>query len=284
MKKLFFRLVFSAGVLLGLTGSGHTPAESNAVVRTILQRTIYFASLGPEATLDCDFEDLPNTWDRFLWNRQAGGWPLEAKQAAFDDYLERLGSIDCSTLDAGEKAEAQAAVSCCYSFCRTNSVPRLKRIALNPKGISRQTAIEAVVDFSPVGECTTLFVEAIVTNIVGYSRSERGTAWSHYSRRIQDEVVHAEGVPAGCFNAAMFYYGNRTLDIAGAVSIDKALLSCLPQYANSSNRLQTALYVIGRQDCYSQTRLYFTAVTNQLLSSGQPLRQLTIGAGAGGGE
>ena len=53
--------------------------------------------------------------------------------------------------------------------------------------------------------------------------------------------------------------------------------ACFPLYETSSNRLQTAIATLARSDCEPHVRRYFTTVTNQLLSSGRSLVQLTIG-------
>ena len=47
----------------------------------------------------------------------------------------------------------------------------------------------------------------------------------------------------------------------------------------SSNRLEFANFVLGHPDARDFNIRKFTSVTNQLLSSGQPLVQLDIGEG-----
>ena len=46
---------------------------------------------------------------------------------------------------------------------------------------------------------------------------------------------------------------------------------------SSSNRLETALFVLSQTNCPPRLTEYFTAVTNQMLSSGQPLAVLDVG-------
>ena len=45
----------------------------------------------------------------------------------------------------------------------------------------------------------------------------------------------------------------------------------------SSNRLETALFVLSQTNRVARVTEYFEAVTNQLLSSGQPLNVITVG-------
>ena len=53
-------------------------------------------------------------------------------------------------------------------------------------------------------------------------------------------------------------------------------------YVASSNRLTYAINAFSYPACASIFGDYFTSVTNQLLSSGQPLIQLDIDVGGGG--
>ena len=48
-------------------------------------------------------------------------------------------------------------------------------------------------------------------------------------------------------------------------------------YNTSSNRLAFAIFAIDNPGCVRSDKRHFTSVTNQLLSSGQPLVQLNIG-------
>ena len=63
------------------------------------------------------------------------------------------------------------------------------------------------------------------------------------------------------------------------MTVDRLLSERIEGYANSSNRLNTALFMLAPTNTRSQFVEYFVSVTNQLLSSGQPLVQLDIGEG-----
>ena len=57
----------------------------------------------------------------------------------------------------------------------------------------------------------------------------------------------------------------------------EALSSHCVGYATSSNRLDYACWVLGRENLRSGAQRHFTSVTNELISSGQPLRWINVG-------
>ena len=61
--------------------------------------------------------------------------------------------------------------------------------------------------------------------------------------------------------------------------VDGLFVQCINGYEVSSNRLEHALNAISLPSSGPITIRRFTSVTNQLLSSGQPLVQLDIGEG-----
>ena len=94
-------LVVMALLATAFAASGHTTAESNAVVRAALNRALTF--------YPCDLEDFelpadieePNTWHGLLGG-DVNGWTFAEKKAAFDWYLSTLGTKDCKSLDREE--------------------------------------------------------------------------------------------------------------------------------------------------------------------------------------
>ena len=124
-----------------------------------------------------------------------------------------------------------------------------------------------------VDDGMTAFVESIVTNIGFFTRSQRGGACGEYSQKL---VSLTNGLTASSLRAGVMFYRNRLLDVAGAVAIDHAIVASLPSYTTSSNRLQTASWVLEHSECGQQTRRYFITVTNELLSSDRPLRWINV--------
>ena len=82
-----------------------------------------------------------------------------------------------------------------------------------------------------------------------------------------------------CANAVSMFYRNRKIDYTGAVALDQLLSQKIANYVQSSNRLDTAMYMFTATNMHPRFFEYFISVTNQLLTSGQPLVQLNIGEG-----
>ncbi len=74
-------------------------------------------------------------------------------------------------------------------------------------------------------------------------------------------------------------YRNRKIDCTGAHAMDLLMVEKIFGYEHSSNRIDTAMFMLAATNARPSLVSYFTSVTNQLLSSGQPLVQLDIGEG-----
>ena len=260
-----------------LSLSAHTTAESNMVVRAALYGalTFYPDNIEDGLVLPPGVEE-PNTWHGFLGG-DAGGWTLAEKKAAFDWYLTTLGTNDCMSLDAVQREGIGMAIDICDEFNHTNSVPSIKALALNPRGVYRDSAIEFVIKFSPVDDSTTSFVEMIMTNSTCYSLVERGTASCKYADKLlsfnaTNEIQH--GVVQ---TSVAMYYRNRMLAPNAFSIIDQLFVRYIDNYSISSNRLEHALNALSLPDCGPVTKRRFVAVTNELLSSGQPLSWINVG-------
>ena len=72
-------------------------------------------------------------------------------------------------------------------------------------------------------------------------------------------------------------YSNRLLESGTGSIIDKAFLKCIDGYELSSNRLAYAINALTYPASARVFGDYFTTVTNQLLSSGQPLPWIDVG-------
>ena len=264
----FFALIWTASDL-----QAHTTAESNMVVRCALQCVAYGGSCRPHIDLPYDVNP-PNTWQGFLGG-DTNGWTLAEKKAAFDWYLGTLGTKDCRAGGMVECDLIDAAISRCKIFNYTNSVPYLKALALNPMGVMRDEAINVAMRFSPVDDATTCFVETIITNISGYSSSERVGCYWEYTKKLRQNPC-TNGVHA---SALYMFYRNRKVSGVGAVSLDRLFSEKIAGYSQSSNRFDTAMHMFTASNMHPQFFVYFANVTNQLLSSGRPLVQLDIGEG-----
>jgi len=199
--------------------------------------------------------------------------------AAFDWYLSTLATNDCETLDYFEKLYVGVAVGKCEEFNYTNSVGTMKALALNSRGIYRQDAIKLVIKFSPVDDATTAFVETIMTNSAVYNFREQGAASAKYASRLRSFNATNAVQLAARDAAVRMLYRNRLLESGTDSIIDKVFLKYIDGYASSSNRLEYAVNAFSYPKCARIFGDYFTSVTNQLLSSGQPLPWINFGGG-----
>ena len=205
------------------------------------------------------------------------GWTLAGKMAAFDWYLSTLATNDCETLDDFDRLYARVAVGNCKWFNYTNSVSTMKTLALNPHGICRDDAISIAVNLSDVNDETTDFVETIITNVLGYTRIERGVACGAYSTKLMSLDSTNDTIKAQRSRAVTMLYRHRLCGLAGVNMLDDLFACRIEGYATSSNRLDFAIFVLQHPEVQSFNIQKFISVTNQLLSSGQPLPWINVG-------
>ena len=266
-------------VSAALCASAHTTTESNMVVRAALFRTLTFC---PHVLYDGlelpDGVEVPDTWHGFLGG-DTNGWTLAEKKAAFDWYLTTLGTNDCMSMDAELREEIRVAIAKCDEFKYTNCVSAMKALTLNPNGICRQDAIELVLKFSTVDDAMTSFVETVMTNSASYNFIEQGKASAHYaSRLLSFNATNAIQIASRDAGVKMLYR-NRLLESGTDAIIDEVFLKYIDGYGSSSNRLEYALNSFSYPKCVRIFGDYFSSVTNQLLSSGQPLPWINVGEG-----
>ena len=276
--------MFSAvmfGLTLVRTLGAFTPAETNRVVGIALSRVLMASSDDCRDGEEHEYvpEDDVHTWQGFF-HFDMPGWSFDDKKAAFDWYLSTLGTADLRNLpDRREKLKVRMALGQCSTLGYTNSVQSLKALALNPLGIYRDGAIELVMQYSPVDNTTTDFVETIVTNVFGYTIQERGRACGMYARKLMVGRFPTSVQIAARDRAVRMLYRHRYLDLVGTTILDNLFLLYYEGYGMSSNRLAFANYVLSHPDCDEYDRHDFIPITNQLISAGVPLRQLNIGEG-----
>ena len=273
MKKKVMALLALSISFVVASAWAHTYDETNDVVYAALSRaSSYYDDLREGSPPDND--PPPTTWRGFL-GADTNGWTLAGKMAAFDWYLSTLATNDCETLDDFDELYARVAIGKCEEFNYTNSVNAMKALALNPKGVYREWAINLAVRFSPIDNNTTEFIETIITNVSGYTSGERvGCYWEYVKKLRQDPCTNG-----ACASALSMFYRNRKVSGTGAATLDRLFSDKIVGYANSSNRLDTALSMLMVTNMRPQFVEYFVGVTNQLLSSGQPLPWINVGGG-----
>ena len=262
-------------VFLAFAVYAHTEAETNAVARSMLEFVLL--------SVDDSFDDTDNgvekeaivTWPSFLALGESEGWTPPEKKAAFAWYLSMLGTNDCTSLSATDHELVRIALSKCEVLDYAEAAPSYKALALNPKGIYRYRAIDLALKYSPVSDATTEFIETIITNVSGYTSGERVGCYWEYAKKLQQDPC----TNGTCASALSMFYRNRKVSGTGAATLDRLFSDKIVGYANSSNRLDTALSMLMVTNMRPQFVEYFVGVTNQLLSSGQPLPWIKVGGG-----
>ncbi len=277
MKTQFASFCAVATAFAAVLSWGHTAGETNAVLGAALARAYtYYDDLPGGSPPDDD--PPPDTWRGFL-GPDTNGWTLVEKMAAFDWYLSTLGTNDCQSMDHFGRTDVMVAVGKCEQFDYTNSAPALKALALNPRGVCREDAIALTIRFMPVDDAMTEFVETIMTNSTGYSFRECGTASCQYADRLLSFNATNEAQSNIVQRAVLMFYRNRLAASASYSIVDRLFVRNIDSYEMSSNRLEHALNALSLPNCVSPARRTFTSVTNQLLSSGQPLPWIEVGTG-----
>ena len=280
MKTMTLLLVF-----LSCVGYSHTDEEKSRYVNGILEGALYVASDDNWSVegRDPDPDNVLSTWEGFL-GRPGGdswvsGWSLVERRSAFDWYLATLATTNCLAFSSMDKRKVLLAFARCKRLCYTNAVPFLRGAALNPNCVHRDFAIEFSLELGRVDVPTTRFVETIVTNLSAFTRVERGIACGVYA----DKILNSSSLEATAVevrnDALRSLYRNRMVDVAGVNMLDTLFVSSFAGYEFSSNRLEFARFVLTHPNRIEANTRKFTAITNQLLSSGRPLVQLTIGEG-----
>lgn len=253
----------------------YTPEETNAVVRVLLGHLRFYGSIDNLAKdMELRRVHCPNTWEKFL-NVVDSTWTLEEKKGAFDWYLSTLGTSNLRGKSKKEQDYVICAISQCNRLTYTNSVPWLMALAQNTNGVYREDAVRFALKLGQVSDETTSFVEYMTTNHVNLAGIERGRALGEYGVKLLSGPVNNT---LALSRAVEMFYRNRKSEIAVAHGCDMVLTNFLNSYVISSNRLDAALWALEDHEfTKGRYRQYFVSVTNQLLSSGQPLRWVNIG-------
>ena len=277
MKKFLF-----GAALLALFGNcwGHTAEMTNRLVRTMLFNSLRRSCDRLAVEGESPRKMLPElTWQTFLSVNVGEEWTIDERQSAFDRYLASLGTQNLKALDGFDQRLVQCALYQCGVFNYTNGVPSFKALALNPLGIERERAVELVLRFGRLDDEQIAFVETIAANVNVYAMLERDMALVNLYQKMEQTPPTNDVNRVARTHVAQMMYRHRHIDLAGSVVRDMACVSCFDGYATSSNRLADAQFVLARSEGPYGVWSYFSTVTNQLLSSGQPLRQLPIGEG-----
>ena len=260
--------------------NAYTPAETNRV----LWQLVNIASPHVDSLDDLrrGVGCVDTRTPRKFFNLQVDGdWTPKEKKAAFDAFLEGMGRHDYSSETNDFQSVTELAVSQCAFMNYTVALPWIKELFLNPTCSHRvrMHVIRNIVPMLPLNLESACFVENVFTNTTAFAAKERGFLCGFYTNRLLEGVTNGTCAVSHVESVANRFYGHRKNNSSGGKHLDRLFVSALEGYSTSSNRLDFAVFMLNCQDCSQYNRQHFTAVTNQILSSGQPLRQLTIGEG-----
>ena len=196
---------------------------------------------------------------------------------AFDKYLSWVSTNDMSMFSFDEKGSARGAISQCLCMNYTQAAGTLRTYALNPTAVDRFRAMDVAVKFCGVDESSYIFLETFVTNKACYSYNDiRFPLWS-YCDKLKTIDTNNSSVVAIRDRSARLFYQNR-LDWRCAKKLDDVFSAAFSGYAHSSNRLAYANHVLSwtTNNDWRAMHEHFVAVTNDLISSGQPLINLSL--------
>lgn len=269
----FEKVVLFGLLIIGGTVLAHTLQETNAVVRSMLRQSWEYSlqlSHGDWSVLN--WPAKPDTWQGFLRLGENNGWLPEEKEAAFDWYLNSMAQRDFLEIPKGTLNMLSVAVAECKEHGHTNAFPALRLLAEKANGKFREEAISAAIKCAPVDASLVEFVSSVATNSVASTPWERVLALIGLKERLATNTVDA----ATLDSATRTFYRCRE-DGYSSVCCDSVLTNRIDGYALSSNRLQVACHMLSLTNMKARFTAYHVNVTNQLLSSGQPLRWVTIG-------
>ena len=216
--------------------------------------------------------------DDFFGFFVTNGWPRSECEMAFDKYLDWISTNDMSAVDSQDIMFARSALAQCVAMKYTNAVETIRNYALNPTAIDRMSVIDKAIRLAGVDETSTAFVETVVTNATQFSREDMRWVVSAYCEKLWDINTNDAVAVSSRNRITRIFYANR-LNWLNGVSLDNLFVVALPGYDYSSNRLEYANHVLSwaTNNNWRAMRDHFVAITNQLLSSGQPLNVITVG-------
>ena len=273
-----------AASLYCLTASAHTESEYLYKARDMIGTLLSSGWDSEEEMLENQQSNDPlyhwnyTSQDGFFGFFVTNGWTRAEGEMAFDKYLSWISTNNMSAVDSQDRMFARGALAQCRDMKYTKALDTIRTYALNTTAIDRVTVIGRAVQFGGVDEASASFVEAIVTNKAQFSYHDISWAIPAYCDKLRSVNTNDAEAVAIRARGARLFYANR-LEWPDASALDDVFVAALPGYDFSSNRLDYANHVLSwtTNNDWRAMRDHFVAITNQLLSSGQPLSVITVG-------
>ena len=247
-------------------------AEDEAITNALLYVRQLAAVDNEEDRQECMGTLLPYTWVDFFSVR-GQETRLPGLKLAFDRFLACSSTCDMRTVNSEQRDLLLVALSQCEVLNHTNCVPYMLTWAMNDKGIYRDMAASLAIKYSAVEDSTTSFVENVMTNVANCPMALRFAVVKGYVERLEGYSC----TNGAHLRALAMLYSNRECDACSRIRLDRLLATKMPGYLNSSNRLESSIQMLSFTNSHPQFISYFVGVTNQLLSSGRPLRWIEVG-------
>jgi len=277
--KVVVLLCFCHAVVLG--AGAHTEHEFVAKGREMLAEALDMHSCGFD-DVEARYED--ECWiywekDGFFNHFVTNDWSRAMCETALDRYLSWISTNDMSAFSTCERRIAKSALGQCRCMAYTNALDAIRAYALNTTAVDCVTAIETAVEFGGVDEAAASFIETIVTNNAQFSYNDISWAIPKYcDKLLAVNTNDAEAVAIRDRGVRLFYAKRH--DWQDGTSLDNLFSACIDGYSASSNRLEYAQHVLSwtTNNDWRAMHDHFVTITNELLSSGQPLGVITVGA------
>ena len=265
-------LLFSA--LISLSALSHTESEKLDTARYMVN--VVDANTSFDTISDAPAHILEWSRPEVFFGININGWTVDEKKNAFDAYIRYIATTNCADEESRDYVAAISAIEQCCWMSRTNELESIRQFVLNTQHPYRNRITGSVLELGGLDNESIDFAEAIATNTVAFGRSERGRAFGVLWKKLSQANIGDSVASNACNRITGMFHRNKQLSVAGALSIDKLLAERLNGYAASSNRLETALFVLSQTNRTDRVTEHFTTITNQLLSSGQPLNVITV--------
>ena len=258
------------------------PEDSMDAVRTMLR----FAHANPRDTftLDAVYVEPNFSMPEVFFGMVGieGDWPVARRKAAFDAYLAVMADTAFSDETNTDRMLPIWATAQCMSMNYTNALPYIRRLVLNTTltGWRRRREIGKFIAFAPVADETTATIEAIFTNRVDFTWEDRKECFDYASKVVA--ARHSNLVSQGVCDRAAQVFTRQATEWQLYGLYDSFWGRYYSGYAMSSYRLEFLTSALSVTNTPSHSRWqrissHFTSVTNQLLSSGQPLPWINVG-------
>ena len=261
--------------------SNPLPEDTMYAVRTMLR----VAQKPFQDNLTWDYEVIEPEYylpEVFFGIRLKGDWPVERRKAALDAYLAVMADTDFTDTTNRDRDLPFKATAQCVSMNYTNALPHMRRLVLNPTlpGWKRRDEIGRLIRFSPVNNETTATIETIFTNRVDFTWKDREKCFDYAAKVVA--ASQSNLVSQSVCDRAASVFTRDPAEWQLSAEYDYFWKKYYTGYAMSSNRLEFLSATLANTNipsCSKWTRFqnYFISVTNQLLSSGQPLPRINMG-------